>query len=239
MWDPACVLESQLTICGNTKVVNHRTGDRCVLTFKPRGWKASTACEITGYVEDASGRRIWEIAGRWSTQLLARRCGSGREGLGPDDTMPRSTIAAAGQPEYLLLWRNTEKPKMPFNLTPFAITLNDCPETTLKPYLPPTDCRLRPDQRAFENGEYDRANGLKSELEEFQRATRRKREVGELPPHRPRWFEATTEADTGERVWAPVRIGDRLEYWLEREKSWKSKGEAEWDRVERIFGEIN
>ncbi|KIO31152.1 hypothetical protein M407DRAFT_220923 [Tulasnella calospora MUT 4182] len=224
---------------GEMTVINHRTGDRCVLTFKPRGWKASTACEITGYVEDAAGQRTWEIAGRWSTQLLARRFGSGREGLGPDDAIPRSTITSAGQQEYLLLWRNTEKPTMPFNLTPFAITLNDCPETTLKPYLPPTDCRLRPDQRAFENGEYERANGLKMQLEEFQRATRRKREVGELPAHRPRWFEATVEADTGERVWAPMRAGDQLEYWLQREKSRKSKGQGEWDRVDRIFGDIN
>lgn len=209
-----------------------------MLTFKPRGWKASTACEITGYVESASGTRTWEIAGRWSTQLLARRYGSGREDLKPDDTIPRSTISTAGQPEYLCLWRNTEKPKFPFNLTPFAITLNDCPEATLKPYLPPTDCRLRPDQRAFENGEYERANGLKIQLEEYQRATRRKREAGELPSHKPRWFEATVEADTGERVWAPMRVGDQLEYWLEREKAWKLKGQSHWDRVDRIFGDI-
>lgn len=81
------------------------------------------------------------------------------------------------QKEYILLWRNSEKPKAPFNLTPFAITLvgslrnikyrliltlvwlqNDIPKG-LGEYLCPTDCRLRTDQRAFENAEYDRAQG--------------------------------------------------------------------------------
>ena len=71
------------------------------------------------------------------------------------------------QQEYLLLWRNSEKPKAPFNLTPYAMTLvgrhsnltdgqNDIPQG-LRPYLCPTDCRLRTDQRAFENAEYDKA----------------------------------------------------------------------------------
>lgn len=35
---------------------------------------------------------------------------------------------------------------------------NDIP-SGLEPYLCPTDCRLRTDQRAFENAEYDRAQG--------------------------------------------------------------------------------
>ena len=60
------------------------------------------------------------------------------------------------QKEYLLLWRNSEKPKAPFNLTPYACTLNDIPQG-LEEYLCPTDCRLRTDQRAFENAEYDKA----------------------------------------------------------------------------------
>lgn len=189
---------------------------------------------------DGDGRVTWEIAGRWSSQLVARRAGSGTGDLLPDVSLRGKGGPGSpdGQPECMLLWRNTEKPHMPFNLTPFAITLNDCPPDTLKPYLPPTDCRLRPDQRAFENGEYERANGLKTDLEEFQRATRRKREAGQLPQHKPKWFEATTDADTGERVWAPHRSGDMLDYWSMRERIWKSGGKETWDGVERIFGDI-
>jgi len=184
---------------------------------------------------DASGRVTWEIAGRWNSQLVARRAGSGNGDLLPDVSLSGSGASSGhGQPEYILLWRNTEKPPFPFNLTPFAITLNDCP-SNLRPFLPPTDCRLRPDQRSFENGLYDRANDLKGANEELQRATRRKRELGQLPQHKPRWFEATTDGDTGERVWAPLKSGERVEYWTEREKVWKSGAKELWTNVEKIF----
>lgn len=133
------------------------------------------------------------------------------------------------------------KPTAPFNLTPFAITLNDCPET-LKPYLPPTDCRLRPDQRAFELGLYEQANGLKSEQEDFQRATRKQRETGQLPPHAPRWFTASLEPDSGERYWVPIMQGDQLEYWHQRErivKAHKSAAPVEWKGIDPIFVEAD
>jgi hypothetical protein len=101
---------------------------------------------------------------------VAREAGASSAPLDVD------TQVVPSQKEYLLLWRNSEKPKAPFNLTPYAITLvsvpanitglinadlnlqNDIP-TGLRPYLCPTDCRLRTDQRAFENAEYDRAQG--------------------------------------------------------------------------------
>lgn len=121
--------------------------------------------------------------------------------------------------------------------TPFAITLNDL-NSELKPWLPPTDCRLRPDQHAFEAGAFERANELKSELEDFQRATRQKRETGELPPHKPRWFTRATDSDTGELIWQPSRLEDgQLEYWTERTRvgAAKLKGEeAEWRGVDQI-----
>jgi len=195
---------------------------------------------------NAQGDVIYEIAGRWNSQLVARPPGNHGHALLPDVsvTTPSGSNALGQHTEYLLLWRNTEKPSAPFNLTPYAITLNDCP-AALEPLLPPTDCRLRPDQRAFELGKYERANELKNEQEEFQRATRKQREAGEIPPHRPRWFEAVTEIDTGERCWAPLRVQvgeeEEVEYWVEREKVWKAKiegKETEWKTVDQIFIDV-
>jgi len=195
---------------------------------------------------NAQGDVIYEIAGRWNSQLVARPAGNHGYALLPDVTVttPDGSNALGQHTEYLLLWRNTEKPSAPFNLTPYAITLNDCP-AALEMLLPPTDCRLRPDQRAFELGKYEGANGFKSDQEEFQRATRKKRELGEIPPHRPRWFEAVTEIDTGERYWTPLRVQvgeeEKVEYWLEREKVWKATSEgkeAEWKDVDRIFIDV-
>lgn len=222
------------------QITNHRTQDKCVLTFKPRGWRGKDAYEIYGRVTDSAGDVTYEIAGRWNSQLVARAVGAEEYGtLHPDVSVsgPSSPSASA---EYILLWRNTQKPTAPFNLTPFAITLNDLPEDTLKPYVCPTDCRLRPDQRAFELGRYDRANELKNMQEELQRATRKKREDGRAPPHRPRWFEAGTDRDTGERVWNPVRMDGMLEYWKERERVWRGVHGLEqvhdaWEDADSIF----
>ncbi|KAG1737206.1 Oxysterol-binding protein-domain-containing protein [Suillus lakei] len=219
---------------GDMIVTNHRTGDQCVLTFKPRGWRSNDKYEISGVVRDADGEVTHEVAGRWNSQLICRAVGTGSGSLHPDTTVsgPSSPNYTA---EYVLLWRNSEKPTAPFNLTPFAITLNDCPDKTLRSYLCPTDSRLRPDQRAFEMGKYEYANRLKVKQEERQRATRRAREEGGAPSHQPRWFKAETDGDTGERVWAPSRAGDRLEYWVERERVWKMGGGQPWKDVEPIF----
>lgn len=191
---------------------------------------------------DSAGRVAYEIAGRWNSQLVARHAsGAASRGLlSPDVALnsPTAAAATATAPEYTLLWRNSEKtPGAPFNLTPFAITLNDCPRDTLGPYVCPTDCRLRPDQRAFELGRYELANEMKNAQEERQRATRRAREEGRVAPHRPRWFRAETDGDTGERVWAPSRVAEDLEYWVERERVWREGGGsgAGWSGVDPIF----
>ncbi len=236
---------------GDMEVTNHATGDRCVLTFKPRGWRGKDAFEIRGSVYDAQGTQRWDIAGRWNSQLVARKVGAGSGDLNPDQTVdaPGGEIATA-QPlaEYLLLWRNSEKPASPFNLTPFAITLNSCPDD-LRPWLAPTDCRLRPDLSAFETGKFDQANDLKQKLENFQRETRRKRETGELPPHEPKWFQKTTDQDTKETLWLPVAAPagsgaggkETSSYWAERYEvgSKKLKGQqADWNGVYHIFGDF-
>lgn len=226
---------------------------------------------------DGKGRKVYEIAGRWNSQLIMRKAGEGGV-LNPDTSVsveslmgPSSTLAVSSSSSsstnqdnaharrhgtYILLWKNSVKiPQSPFNLTPFAITLNDVSSLSLRrPFLPPTDCRLRPDQRAFEMGEYDVANGLKMEQEEKQRKTKREREMGVRKGHEPRWFESGTCGDTGERVWMPkkvkvtVRVGgeeeeeeeERVEYWVERERVWKDvkeekKEEVLWRDVEEIF----
>ncbi|WWC71885.1 uncharacterized protein I206_105844 [Kwoniella pini CBS 10737] len=210
---------------GDLVVTNHRTGETCTLTFKPRGWRGKDAFEIKGNVVDSNGRTAWDIAGRWDTQLIARQHGTSAP-------LEVDTTFSPTQKEYLLLWRNSEKPKAPFNLTPFAVTLNDIPGD-LKKYLAPTDCRLRTDQRAFENAEYDRAQELKTLNEEKQRLTRKLRAEGKLPPHEARWFEPTVDSDSGERLWIPRRADDgEVKFWHEREK-------ADWDSVgvDHIFAE--
>ncbi|KAJ1956162.1 hypothetical protein EC988_001494, partial [Linderina pennispora] len=105
----------------------------------------------------------------------------------------------------------------------------------LEPYLCPTDSRFRPDQRAMETGEYELADREKSRLENKQRATRRRREQGELKPWKPRWFIKDTDKDSGESYWRFTG-----EYWAERERAAKHQTSGPpkidaWEDVEDIF----
>lgn len=71
--------------------------------------------------------------------------------------------------EAALLWeRNRSVAKTRYNLSPFAISLNELTPGLME-ILPPTDSRLRPDQRYLEDGEYELANAEKLRLEQLQR----------------------------------------------------------------------
>lgn len=63
-----------------------------------------------------------------------------------------------------------------YNMTGMALSLNN-PHPGLLRELPPTDSRLRPDQRELELGHTEEATSEKLRLEEKQRETRRIRKV--------------------------------------------------------------
>ena len=97
-------------------ITNHRTGETCTLTFKPRGWRGGNVGEIKGDVKDKGGRKHWDIAGTWTSQLVARRAGAGKGDLAPDATLPTDGKGDVA-PEYIRLWKNSTKPPgLPFNL---------------------------------------------------------------------------------------------------------------------------
>lgn len=67
-------------------------------------------------------------------------------------------------------------------------------------YLPKTDSRFRPDQRALENAEYKLASTEKDRLESDQR-TRRKQEDNGNVNWNPLWFEMQFNPTTGKKEW--------------------------------------
>lgn len=62
--------------------------------------------------------------------------------------------------------------------------------------LPPTDTRFRPDQRALEEGDLNKAESLKLQLESMQRDRRKRREELNVT-YEPRWFSSKQD-DTWE-----------------------------------------
>ncbi|KAI8871985.1 Oxysterol-binding protein, partial [Ramicandelaber brevisporus] len=218
---------------GDMIVTNHRTGDVVELKFKEPGWLDSSSPQIIeGVAKDGSGRVCWEIYGKWSERLIARRI----PGVSPSSssTSSPSLYSAKGPSsssptEALLLWRVPPSQKAGINpngshfrVTPFAATLNDLPDK-LRPYLCPTDSRFRPDQAMLEIGEYEKASSEKNRVEEKQRTKRKAPEEW-----KPRWFVKDVEADTNEPYW---RFLDQ--YWKEREDAVGNGGK--WSNVDDIY----
>ncbi|OJJ48069.1 hypothetical protein ASPZODRAFT_129987 [Penicilliopsis zonata CBS 506.65] len=198
---------------GLMEVKNWTTGEVCYLDFKPRGWKASSAYQVSGKVVDSNGDPKWSIGGRWNDKIYARHTPGFEAQVSSLDPESSKTF---------LVWQSNPRPsEMPFNLTPFVITLNAIPEA-LKGHLPPTDTRLRPDQRAMEDGEYSFAADEKHRVEEKQRVKRRERETKGLE-YTPQWFTRAKCPITGE------------EYWAHTGGYWKSREAHDWSRSEDIF----
>ncbi|KAH7109665.1 Oxysterol-binding protein-domain-containing protein [Dendryphion nanum] len=209
---------------GIMEIKNWTTGEVAQINFKPRGWKASSAYQVVGKVLDANGRVRWSVGGRWNDKIYARLT-PGFE----DENIEKGGSHSHEENKAFLVWQCHERPTgIPFNLTPFVVTLNAIDEH-LRPVVAPTDTRLRPDQRAMEDGEYDFAATEKNRVEEKQRKTRRGREArGE--EFVPKWFAKGRCETTGEAYW-----DFNHEYWKVRDGV--AKGQTNWEEhgLEDIF----
>lgn len=192
---------------GELAVTNETTGHRSISTFKAGGMFSGRSEEVSTRTVDANNNPVpLGLSGSWPSSLTLTRDGN------PTGT----TIWTAG----------SLVPSAPkhYGLTSFAATLNEITSIEEK-HLPVTDSRLRPDQRALENGDLDRAEEVKVQLEEGQRARRREMEnAGES--WTPRWFTRVSDDSDGEVAWRLK--GGKDGYWEERAK-------GSWSNVVPVF----
>ncbi|PHJ20807.1 oxysterol-binding protein [Cystoisospora suis] len=126
-----------------------------------------------------------------------------------------------------VVWEPTRKPPhapLYYNMPAFAMELNEL----TRDYLPdpvtgrggaaPTDCRMRPDLRKYEEGDSTAAQAEKVRLEEKQRSAARQMKDGE-ESWKPLWFERKVNVVTGEEDW--LYNG---QYWPHRNKVAGGKG---------------
>ncbi|AQK63617.1 Oxysterol-binding protein-related protein 1C [Zea mays] len=163
--------------------------------------------QVQGVVQDRNGRTVATLFGKWDESMHYVMGDCFGKGMGTEQFS-----------EAHLLWKRSKPPNFPtrYNLTRFAITLNEL-TPGLKEKLPPTDSRLRPDQRCLEKGEYERANAEKLRLEQKQRQARKMQDSG----WKPRWFAKDKATDTYRYLGG---------YWESREKS-------SWEGCPDIFGQ--
>lgn len=188
---------------GDMEITNHTLGVKCILKFKARGWRGANAYELKGTVVNSAGIPQWLVGGRWSDKIYAKKLDHQTAvpiSNGAPVSGDGSTAEDLGTSGRILLWKVHDRPPAPFNLTPFAITLNALPER-LKEWLAPTDTRYRPDQRAMEEARYDDAATEKNRVEVKQREARKQRELsGET--YEPRYFEQKTHPVSGQLYWS-------------------------------------
>jgi hypothetical protein len=172
---------------GTLTVTNHQNNMTCSINFQPCGWSSSSLGVIQGSVEIAGKER--KLSGHWTDRVISS-----------DSNMK--------DPE--VIWRKHPLPENSaknWHYTTFAMTLNECsPE--LRSALCPTDARMRPDQRAMEEGQYDLADSEKARLEAKQRETRKRRECDNAE-YSPKWFTKDVDKDSGEEHWV-FSVNDRL-----------------------------
>ncbi|XP_035378482.1 oxysterol-binding protein-related protein 2b isoform X1 [Electrophorus electricus] len=185
---------------GTVEIVNHSTGDKCVLNFKPCGMFGKELHRVEGYIQDKCKKKRCVIYGKWTEcmwsvdpQVYESHRKNDRKGAADSrkqkteetdvaenedaDDMPEVQETVAVIPGSTLLWRVASRPPNStemYNFTNFAIGLNEL-EPGMEGVLAPTDCRLRPDIRAMEMGDMDEASKQKERLEEKQRAARKER----------------------------------------------------------------
>ncbi|XP_030590340.1 oxysterol-binding protein-related protein 2-like [Archocentrus centrarchus] len=208
---------------GTVEIINHSTGDKCVLNFKPCGMFGKELHKVEGYIQDKSKKKLAVIYGKWTECMWSvdpqayeankksEKKGDNRkqkneelEGAENDDAddMPEVQETVSVVPGSTLLWRIDSRPahsSMMYNFTNFAMCLNEL-EPSMEAILPSTDCRFRPDIRAMENGNMDEASIEKERLEEKQRAARKERAKTD-EEWSTRWFHMGTNPYTGSQDW--------------------------------------
>jgi hypothetical protein len=203
--------EKYIEPSGSMTIVSETTGAKAVCTFKAGGMFAGRSEELSIQAFDSAGAVLPVGAvGKWTSSL---------------------ELTSNGQSTGKTIWKVgdlVDKPEKHYGLTTFAAALNQITPIE-EDRIAPTDSRYRPDQRALEDGDLDRAEGLKARLEERQRARRRvMEEHGE--EWKPRWFtkiSADEAAQVGEdEVWR-LRTG--------KEGYWECRQNSRWEGVMDVF----
>uniref|UniRef100_A0A4W3J985 Oxysterol-binding protein n=1 Tax=Callorhinchus milii TaxID=7868 RepID=A0A4W3J985_CALMI len=210
---------------GTVEIINHSTGEKCVLQFKSCGLFGKELHRVEGYIQDKSKKKVCVIYGKWTECLWCidintyethrkndKRGGEQKKAKETEDVVRTENDEADDMPEIQetvqvipgskLLWRITARPahsSQMYNFTHFAMMLNELDEE-MKSSFAPTDCRFRPDIRAMESGNMELAGVEKERLEEKQRAARKERAKGE-DEWTTRWFRQDLNRYTGTQDW--------------------------------------
>ena len=186
---------------GKCIITNHNTGHVMLMEFMAEGWYGVNRHKVQGDVfmsaEDIKKNvSIAKISGTWSSSIHMKKNGEDKKEMWTANPRPENSD-----------WQ--------YNFTKFTIMLNHLTED-LKKVLPRSDSRLRPDQRALENGQFELAAEEKHRLEEKQRAARKWRHENPGNDFKPKYFKSKVNPISNELYYAYGKEGECRDYWEDR-----------------------
>lgn len=184
---------------GEMAITNARTGDTATITFKSSGGffgGSSTPNEVVGVVQSHDRARAIRLSGRWDN-LLMRETPTGR---------------------LEVIWQASPFPPFHqdyYGLTYFALRLNQLLPGQAET-LPPSDTRLRPDQRLLEEARVDSAEAEMMRLVEKQR-------------------QARAEMEAAGTEWQPLWFAPDGDSWAFKGDYWDAKEKRDWANVPQLW----
>ena len=135
---------------GKSTVVNKTLGITCEMDFTTRGYISNYYTNrVESVIKDPTGVEKYRLDGYYTSELIATNI----------ETQESWVIFKAPQfPEGNKDW---------FYFNSFSLQLNQLSDS-LKSKLPPSDSRLRPDMRAFEEQDIDTSQSFKDMMEKNQ-----------------------------------------------------------------------
>ncbi|KAI6248328.1 Oxysterol-binding [Erysiphe necator] len=199
--------EKYIEPVGTTTVVNESTGANAFIEFKHKGMFGGRSEDVEVKINGSDGKSTGiSLIGTWTNSLRI---------VGPGKSSD-SEIWHVGE----LVEGATKR----YGLTKFAASLNEITKIE-KGKIPITDCRLRSDQRAVENGSLDEAEKIKETLEENQRIRRKEMEENG-GQWKPRWFIPVDGGEEGEEIWK-LKMG--------KEGYWEERSQGTWTGVSNVL----
>ncbi|TNV78916.1 hypothetical protein FGO68_gene10452 [Halteria grandinella] len=183
--------------------------------YHSRGWTQGTYFKVEAEVYQGK-EIVYKLEGKWSESITLK------DMRGNDESPPEVVWRKRPYPEN---WQHQ------YGMTHHNIQLNYLPKF-LAPFLPPTDTRFRPDQRALENGDFALATKEKARLEEKQRATRKQKEKDGIK-HVPKYFVESVFQSCDPNF----KDNGIPQYRYNREYFEKDRVTCDWSRLEDIFAE--
>jgi len=181
-----------IDLAGKSVTINRKTREKCVMKFIKRGWGGKNAFKLKGEIFDSDDNLVYVMNGFWNKEI---------------------TITHQETGDETLIWTMNERPEQwdhLYHFSLFTLQLNYIDDELMEK-LPCTDSRLRPDQRALENGDLETASKEKHNVEEYQRKLRKEREKDKIE-WVPRYFATEIDEETKEKTY--IFNG---QYWKDRE----------------------